>query len=143
MVAILLVLLLQSPATTGQAVDLSVSLERVREGLARPNRFRVPPPRPMKRPLFRLHVEQPRLLTGEAWDDTSLMPLWIRPSGPPAHVDFLAAVAPEEVRGSTLHPCCDVLPIVEAIGKRLQAGKRGRAQREVARTMRAAGIRRE
>jgi hypothetical protein len=86
------------------------------------------------------------LLFGDAWDETSLIPPWIRPSAPPMHFDFLTSVTPDEVRSSTLHPCCDVLPLVSAVGgivsKRVQAAKQERAKREVERAMRAAGIRR-
>ena len=71
-----------------------------------------------------------------------MVPSWIRSSATPVHFDFLASVTPEQVRALTLHPCCDVLPIVGAISKRIQSAKEGRARREVERTMRAAGIRR-
>jgi hypothetical protein len=142
MVSILLSLLLQSPASAGQTIDLPVSLDRVREGLTRPGRFQAPPARPLKRPLFQIHIEQPVFIFGEAWDDTSTVPPWIRPSAPPVHFDFLAAVTPEEVRSSTVHPCCDVLPLVGAVSRRMQSARQGRAKREVERAMRAAGIRR-
>jgi hypothetical protein len=94
--------------------------------------------------LFRIRIEQPRLLLGNAWDETSLIPPGIRPSTPPMHFDFLSSVTPEEVRSSSLHPCCDVLPLVSAVsgmvGRRVQAAKQGRAKREVERAMRSAGI---
>jgi hypothetical protein len=145
MVPILLALLLQSPPPAVRAVDLPVSLDRIRDGITRPGRFEVPPARPLRRPRFRILIEQPVILVGEAWDDASIVPPWIQPSAPPVQFDFLAAVTPEEVRSSTLHPCCDVLPLVGAISgivsQRVQAGKQRRAKREVERAMRAAGIR--
>jgi len=62
------------------------------------------------------------------------------------HFDFLASVTPQEVRSSTLHPCCDVLQLVSAVSgivsKGVRAVKQRRAKREVERVMRAAGIRR-
>jgi hypothetical protein len=142
MAAILLALLLQAPATPAPTVNLPVSLERVRDGLERPNRFAMPPPRRPKRPTFTLTIDEQWSMPGEAWDDLSLAPLWVRPSMPPTHFELLSAVTPEEVRASTLHPCCDVLPIVGAISKRITSAKQARAKREVERTMRAAGIRR-
>ena len=142
MVPILLVLLMQSPPPAVQAVDLPVSLDRIRDGITRPARFQVPPARPLRRPLFRIEIDQPVFLFGEAWDNTSIVPPWIQPPAPPVHFDFLAAVTPAEVRSSTLHPCCDVLPLVGAVSRRVQSVKEGRAKREVERAMRAAGIRR-
>lgn len=143
---LLVTLLLQSPAQPAQTVDLPVSLDRVREGLARPGRFELPPPRPLRRPLFRIRIDQPMLLTGEAWEDRSVTPPWVRPSTPPLHYDFLSSVTPQEVRSSTVHPCCDVMPVLEAvsglIGKGVRAAQQRRAKREVERAMRAAGIRR-
>ena len=145
-VPILLALLLQSPPPSLQAVDLPVSLDRIREGITRPGRFEAPPARPFRRPLFRILIEQPVVLFGEAWADTSIVPPWIRPPVAAVHFDFLATVTPEEVRPSTVHPCCDVLPLVGAISgivnQRVGAAKQGRAKREVERAMRAAGIRR-
>ena len=146
MVSILLTLLLQAPPPTAQTVDLPVSLDHVREGLARPGRFQVPPPRPPRRPLFRVRIDQPMLLTGEAWEDRSVTPPWVRQSAPVAHFEFLSSVTPQEVRSSTVHPCCNVMPIVDTlgglVGKGIRAVKDKRAKREVERAMRAAGIRR-
>ena len=142
MVPILLALLLQSPPTTVQAVDLPVSLDRIRDGITRPGRFEAPPARPLRRPLFRIQIEQPVFLFGETWDNTSIVPPWIRPPAPPVHFDFLASVTPEEVRSSTVHPCCDVLPLAGVVSRQLQGAKQRRATREVQRAMRAAGIRR-
>jgi hypothetical protein len=142
MVPILLALLLQSAPTAVQAVDLPVSLERIRDGITRPGRFETPPARPLRRPLFRIQIEQPVFLSGDSWDETSVVPPWIRPSAPPVHFDFLASVTPEEVRSSTVHPCCDVLPLAGIVSRQLQRAKERRATREVERAMRAAGIRR-
>jgi hypothetical protein len=146
MMTVLLTLLLQAPPPAGQTVELPVSLDRLREGLARPGRFELPPPRPPRRPLFRIRIEQPMLLTGEAWEDRSVTPPWVRPSAPTVHFDFVSSVTPEEVRSSTIHPCCNVMPVVDAvsglIGKGIRAAKERRAKGEVERAMRAAGIKR-
>ena len=79
-------------------------------------------------------------LSGEAWDMVPVAPSWIQPSTSPYHVDFLASVTPAEVRASTMHPCCDVLPVLGVIKKGLRSAKDARAKREVERTIRAAGI---
>lgn len=123
-----------------------MSLERVREGLARPGRFQLPPPRPWRRPLFRVRVEQWIPFENDPWDDTLPTPPWVRPPAPAVHFEFLSAVTPEESRSPTVHPCCNVTPALGAIGgfikARIRAGKEQRAKREVENAMRAAGIRR-
>ena len=144
MVHALLVVLLQSSAPAVPQPDLPVSLDRVRQGLARPSRFAVPPARPWQR-LFRTKVEALWQPEGNAWDDTSLVPLWVQPSMPAFHMDFLQTVTPEQVRAPAIYPCCDVMPLVSAVsdfvGKRIQAIKQNRAKREVENAMKAAGIR--
>ena len=65
---------------------------------------------------------------------------------PATHIEFLQEVTPEEVRASTVHPCCTVTPVIEAVADfvrgRVRAAKETRAKREVEEAMRAAGIRR-
>ena len=145
MMTLVLTLLMNAPAQPAQTVELPVSLERVREGLARPGRFELPPPRPPRRPLFRVQINQPVPLSGEAWEERSITPPWVRPSTPTVHYDFLSSVTPQGVRSSTVHPCCSVMPVIEAasglIGKSVRAANQRRAKREVERAMRAAGIR--
>ena len=147
MVAMLLVLLLQSHPAPSPAANLPVSLDRIRDGLARDGVFEIPAPRPQlrRRPLFRSRVDARMMVEGTAWDDPSSPPLWIRGASSPYHVDFFQAVSPEAVRSSTVHPCCDVMPVVRTVtglvGSRIQAVKERRARREVEETMRAAGIR--
>ena len=146
MLPVLLALMLQSPASGDQQGRVPVSLERIREGLARPGRFELPPPRPLRRPLFTVEINQRMLVFEDPWVDTSPTPPWVRPSTTSYHYEFLSAVTPEEVRSATLHPCCDVLPVVGAVrdfvGKRIRSVKERRAKREVEEAMRAAGIRR-
>ena len=147
MTALLLVLLLQSQTAQTPTVKLPVSLDRVRDGLAKGGVFDTPAPRPQlrRRPVFRTRVNARMILEGTAWDDRSTTPLWVRSTASPLHIDFLQAVTPEEVRSSTVHPCCDVMPVAKTvtgfIGNRIQSWKQGRAQREVEKTLRAAGIR--
>jgi hypothetical protein len=144
MVPLLLAVLLQAPQAP--PVDVPVSLERVREGLQRPGRFDLPPepPRPWRRPLFRVTVEEHLLFEMGAWEDTSIVPPWVRPQRPLYHYEFLSMVTPEEVRGPTLHPCCNAMPLVQKLGGLITGGMRAaqkaRARREVERVMRDAGI---
>lgn len=143
---ILLALLLQSPAPPpAQAIDLPVSLERIREGLARPPLFDPPRARPWRAPIFRVKVEQ-IWLEGHAWQEKPPVAPWVQPLIPLPHVEFLEAVTPEEVRASTMYPCCTVTPVISAVKKfidsRVRASREKSAKREVEEAMRAAGIRR-
>jgi hypothetical protein len=143
---VLFALMLQSPPPGDQQAKMPGSLERIREGLARPGRFDLPPPRPWRRQLFKVEITGRVLVLEDPWVDTSLTPPWVRPSMSSYQYEFLSAVNPGEVRASTLNPCCDVLPAVGAvrgfIGKRIRSVKERRAKREVEEAMRAAGIRR-
>lgn len=143
----LLLVLLQAPQAAPPPVELPVSLERVRQGLARPGRFDSPQPRPWRRPLFRSRVDERLLFEAPAWEDTSVVPPWVRPTAPTYHYEFLSMVTPEEVRGATLYPCCNVGPLIDRVGdmvtKGVRAIKHGRAKREVERVMRDAGIKKD
>lgn len=146
MILVLVALLAQSPQPA-QTVDIPVSIDRIREGLARPGRFDFPPPRPWRRPLFRVTIEgRPLEFETEAWEDTSFTPPWVRPLAPAAHFEFLSAVTPEESRSPTVHPCCNVTPVLGAVAglvkDAIRAAKERSARREVERVMREAGIKR-
>ena len=143
------VLLLQA-AQAAPAPELPVSLDRVRKGLARPGLFEPAPPRPWSRPLFRMTIDEFRHhldFTAETWEDTGIVPPWVRPQRPAYHDEFLSLVTPEEVRGATLHPCCNVTPAIEKVSQLIASGvrsvKKARARREVERVMRDAGIRKD
>ena len=145
MVPLALFLLLQAPARPPEPVELPVSVDRIREGLARPpSPFDLPPPRAW-RAVFRVKVEAWVPFEAPAWADDSPVPLFVRPSAPPLQFEFLQSVTPEEVRASTVHPCCNVMPAVSAVGSAIRNGirsvKEKRAKREVEEAMRAAGIR--
>jgi len=144
MVPLLLAALLQAPQTP---VELPVSLDRVRQGLARPGRFERPPPRPRARPLFRVNVEEWLPFETDAWETTSIVPPWVRPHRPTYQYEFLSMVTPEEVRGPTLHPCCNVTPLLGKVGElvtnAVRSVKKARAKREVERVMREAGIKKD
>ena len=142
MLSILLTIALQAAAAPPPP-ELPVSLDRIRERLSRPP-LDMPPPRPLGRPLFRVRIDQDVVLDGTPWDEPRPGPSWFRPRTPPEHFDFLRTVTPEDFRSGVLHPCCDVLPAVEAVGGVIKAGirsiKQRRATREVEEAMRAAGI---
>jgi hypothetical protein len=141
MVALLFAALLQAPQTP---VELPVSLDRVRAGLARPGRFERPLPRPRTRPLFRVEVEQWVPFETDPWESTSIVPPWVRPHRPAYQYEFLSMVTPEAVRGPTLHPCCNVTPLLGKVGElvtnAVRSVKKARAKRELERVMREAGI---
>ena len=143
--SILLALLLQAPAAPAQAIDLPVSLERIREGLARPPLFDPPKARPWRAAVFRVKVEQ-IWLVGNAWDEKPPVAPWVQPLIPLSQVEFLNAVTPQEVRASTAYPCCNMTPVISAvksfIDSRVRASREKSAKREVEEAMRAAGIRR-
>lgn len=150
MVPLLFGVLLLQPTQAPPAPELPVSLERVREGLARPGGFELPPTRPWRRPIFRVTIDErrPHLdFTTDAWEETAIVPPWVRPHRPTYQYEFLSAVTPEEVRGPTLHPCCNVTPVIEKVGELIVSGvrtiKKARAKREVERVMRNAGIKKD
>ena len=143
MVTIVVAVLLQAqPPPPAPPVQLPVSLDRVREGLSRPSPFEIPPHSPFAG-VFRVTVEAWEPFERKAWVEATAQG-WIRGAAPQSHIDFLQKVTPEEFRASTVYPCCNVIPAIEAIGSfiggRVRAIKEARAKREVAEAMRAAGI---
>ena len=150
MVTVLFAVLILAAPQASPAPELPVSLDRIREGLARPRSFELPPTRSWNRPLFRVKIEEerPRLeFTTKTWEETGIVPPWVRPHRPTYHYEFLSLVTPEEVRGPTLHPCCNVTPIIEKVGELITDGvrsvKKARAKREVEKVMRDAGIKKD
>lgn len=140
MLAIVFATLLQAT----QPVALPVSIDRIREGLERPpSRFEPPLPRPF-RGIFRVKIEAFEAFTEKPWERDLPVPPWVRPLAPPAHFEFLQSVTPVEFRGATLHPCCNVSPVISAVssfvGDQIRSIKQRRAKREVERAMRDAGL---
>ena len=146
MLEIVLAALIQAPAPVEQTVTLPVSLDRVREGLARQGIFDPPKPRVWRGLVFKATVEERYfVLDSSAWAETWLVPSYVQPSSPPAHFQILQSVTPQQIGGASAGVGVDVLPALGAakryIGKRLYAAKERRAKKEVAEAMRAAGIR--
>ena len=141
MVAMLFAVLLQAPSPA-PPVQLPVSLERVREGLTRTPPFEIPAHSPWAG-IFRLKIEGWVPFEHKAWAEPSVEG-WVRSKAPQSHVDFLQSVTPEAFRASTMYPCCDVMPVLEAVtnlvGDGIRAVKQARAKREVEQAMKAAGI---
>jgi hypothetical protein len=143
MVAVVLVLMLQAtPPTRQPPVELPVSLDKVREGLSRRSPFEIPPHSPWAR-VFRVKVEAWEAFAPKVWAEPSAQG-WVRAAAPQSHVDFLQSTTPEHVRSSSMYPCCNATPALETITTfvqgRVRSIKEGRAKREVAEAMRAAGI---
>jgi hypothetical protein len=144
MLAIVFATLLQAPVQPADQIALPVSVDRIRKGLAQPrSRFEPPPPRAF-RGIFRVKIEAFEAFTEKPWERDLPVPPWVRPLAPPAHFEFLQSVTPVEFRGATLHPCCNVSPVISAVssfvGDQIRSVKQRRAQREVERAMRDAGL---
>ena len=143
MLGICLALALQSPPAA-QAVELPVSLDRVRSGLTRSGLFDPPKPRPWRGLVFRMKVEKDDVLAAAPWAETWMVPNYVRPTSSPTHFQFLQTTAPAKTRSSSLGIGLDVIPALYAakryIDRRIYAAKEARAKKEVAEAMRAAGI---
>lgn len=143
MVAVVFALMLQAQTPAPQpAVQLPTSLDKVREGLTRRSPFEIPPHSPWAR-VFRVKVEAWKPFEDKIWTEASAQG-WIRAAAPQSHIDFLQSTTPEHVRSSSIYPCCTATPAIETIATfvrgRVRSIKEGRARREVAEAMRAAGI---
>jgi hypothetical protein len=100
-----------------QSPDNDVSLKRIRDALA-------VPPAPLTitadsieetPPVFRVRIEQPRRLElAPAWEPDRTVPAYVRTTRRLYHHEFLLAVTPEEFRSGTLYPGPDMLPLLEA-----------------------------
>jgi hypothetical protein len=138
-----LVLQLWSLLLHGQppAPDMSsmpVSLERIRRELETPE-VTIRATDPTLPPLFRVEVQDRFLRYEHLWKDESLTPTYVRPSRGVVHHEFLGQVTPDLFRGTTQHPCCDVLPLVTSAWDKLHRAKRRRdeskARQEVHRAL--------
>jgi hypothetical protein len=126
---VLLTLLLQAQSAPAAPPPLPVSLERIRRGLEEPRAtvtvLSVEAGLP---PVFRMEIEQPSLDVERLWREDSLTPTFVRPSRGLEHHEFLGAVTPDLFRGTAQHPCCDVLPAIEALVSSVKKGLRKRAE---------------
>ena len=136
-VMLALLLLQAQPATVPPSESAPpVSLERIRRGLeSPPATVTVVSSSPDLPPVFRMEVRERPLPYEHLWQEDSLTPTYVRPTRPIYHHEFLGSVTPDLFRATALHPCCDVMPALEAAGGFLKRGFRksseSRARREV------------
>jgi hypothetical protein len=133
---VLLLLLQAQPAAPPPEPSLPVSLERIRRGLeSPPGTVTVTSSAPGLPPVFRMEVQEQSLEYEHLWQDGSLTPAYVRPTRNLYQHEFLGAVTPDLFRATAVHPCCDVLPAIEYVGRTLRQGLRksseSRARREV------------
>jgi hypothetical protein len=133
-----LVLQAHTPAPPPPARDLPVSLERIKRGLEKPSDVVVISGAPGIPPIFRMEVEEQRLDFERLWREDLPMPTYVRPSRGLTHHEFVGAVTPELFRGTVQHPCCNVLPAIEALGSAIARGSRKRAEARARREVRKA-----
>jgi hypothetical protein len=121
-----------SPAEAGGRAQV----ERIRKTLERPAAIEtVRAPDRDDRPVFRITVKG-RKIKRPLWQDDSVVPLYVRPTMPPTHFEFMQQVTPEFFRSSVLYPGfahtpfgsvalgIPVIPVVEALAKATKAFKR-------------------
>lgn len=138
-----LLLALVAQAVTTAAPD-AAELQRIRTAFARPPTLTVQTSTDDSGSLvFRVKVRGWKF-DHASWHDDSTVPLYVRPSMPPVHFEFLQQVTNEFFRSSVLYPGSPrtpyggvgvgvpLVPLLEALGKRTKALKR-RAAEEAAR----------
>ena len=127
---------LLAQATTPSAQD-ATALERVRKALAEP-----PPVLTIEAPDFDADTRIIRVKVRAwrfefpIWHEDSVVPPYVRPVMPPVHFEFLQEVTPEFFRASVLYPgypmtpyggvgfAVPVVPVVEALNKRIKSLKK-------------------
>jgi hypothetical protein len=118
--------------------ELPVSLERIRRGLDQRPTITVTYGVDNLAPFFRVKVEERLLDLEQQWREDLPVPTFARPSRGLTHHEFLGMVTPELFRGTVQHPCCNVLPAIEAIGSAIARGSRRLAESRARRDVRKA-----
>jgi hypothetical protein len=118
----------------------AAQIERIRKALERPAVIETV--RALDRddrPVFRVTVKGWKIKR-PLWQDDSLVPLYVRPTMPPTHLEFQQQVTPEFFRSSVLYPGfvhtpfgsvavgIPVVPVVEGLTKATKAFKRKLAE---------------
>lgn len=134
-----LALVLQSQTPPVQPPpELPVSIERIRRGLDQTPTITVTYGMGNLTPFFRVNVEEQWLDIERQWREDLPVPTFARPSRGLTHHEFLGMVTPELFRGTVQHPCCNVLPAIEALGSAIARGRRKRAESRARRDVRKA-----
>ena len=64
-----------------------------------------------------------------------MVPAFVRPTRNLYQHELLESVTPEIFRGTAMHPCCDVVPLIGYVGKQVRGAYRkysvSKARREV------------
>ena len=71
---------------------------------------------PDRPPVFRLEIRDRPLPYEHLWE-RDWVPAYVRPTRPLYHHEFLGQVTPDLFRATALHPCCDVLPLLNKLRK--------------------------
>ena len=115
----------QAPTTPAAPDPLPVSLERIRRGLDGP-------PDPFARltvteglpSVFFVKVEEELLDYERLWREATMVPTYVRPTRNLYQHEFLGSVTPDIFRGTAQHPCCDVVPLMEYVGRQVRGAYR-------------------
>lgn len=113
----------QSQPAPAQAAEPApaVSLERIRRGLeSPPATVTVPSTDPNRPPIFRLEIRERPLPYEHLWQG-DYASAHIRPFRGLTHHEFVEQVTPDIFRGTTMYPCCPVLPAIDFLLKKLKS----------------------
>jgi len=116
---LVMTLLLQLQALPGPAQPAEppppVSLDRIRRGLeSPPATVTVRSSNPDLPLVFRLEIRERPLPYEHLWGQ-DFVPAYVRPTRPIYHHEFLEQVTPDLFRATAVHPCCDVLPLLNKL----------------------------
>ena len=114
---------LLAQATTAPGPD-AAQLERIRKALAAqpPLTAHLPEDEDGKL-VFRVRVRGWKF-NFPAWHDDTTVPLYVRPTMPPVHFEFLQQVTDEYFRASTLYPAAFGIPVVPLFEKLNESTKK-------------------
>lgn len=140
MTAVLFFALLLGQSAPADQPD-AAALERIRKALARPALFQIArTTKPDARPVFRVAV-QARMPDAPPWIDWATVPSYIRPYHTLYHNEFLMQVTPQAYRAGTMYPGAigiDVVPIIQAVAKQIEAANRRKQEKAARKEVREA-----
>jgi hypothetical protein len=107
------------------------TLERIRRRLeSPPATVTIPSSDPNRPPVFRLEVRERPLPYEHLWQG-DYASAHIRPIRGLTHHEFLEQVTPDLFRATAMYPCCDVLPAINFLRKKVKSDGQAKARREV------------